>query len=306
MEPTADGPRSPRAAEGRTGSAGAGRGNSAAREQNETAQPLDHPAPLLAMPRGVSGRAGRGRAESNSDRGRYVRAVQDDPGHGTIAVDATLRAAAPFQSVRRSAGRVKILGQDLRFKQFRRKSGIEIVIALDASGSMAANRIRQAKGAVLRLLRDAYIHRDLVALVGFRGDRAEVLMPPGRSVDLACRALDELPVGGGTPLAAGVLTALGLVRRAVRPVLVVLFTDGRPNVPLSGEPVWAELERVCKAARASRGAWMIIDTSRGGRASADAQTLSAMLNARWVPLSRGEPGPIYDSVARSAAGMRHG
>jgi magnesium chelatase subunit D len=157
---------------GQTPNAGAGQDGRPGEGTPEQAQPIDNPAPSMMLPGpGAAESAGRGRAECGSGRGRYVRAVDYDPGHGAIALDATLRAAVPFQRMRRAAGgRIAILGQDLRYKQFRRKAGIEIVVALDASGSMAANRVREAKGAVLRLLRESYIHRH-AARAGDPADR---------------------------------------------------------------------------------------------------------------------------------------
>jgi magnesium chelatase subunit D len=129
---------------------------------------------------------------------------------------------------------VQVTGDDIRLKRFKQKAGRLIIFVVDASGSMAANRMNQAKGALIRLLREAYLHRDKVALISFRGDGAEVLLPPSRSVELAKRALDRLPAGGGTPLAAGLLTALDLAKRerrnGLRHTMLVLLTDGRANV----------------------------------------------------------------------------
>jgi len=202
-----------------------------------TLPPLDCHLPddLLNLPharqasRALIGRGrvsqGRGdRAETMSRiRGRYVGAVAGKSGPGKIALDATLRAAAPLQKWRRQSAStdnstmaVRITVDDLRWKRFKQKAGMLIIFVVDASGSMALNRINQAKGAVIRLLHVAYRHRDKVALISFRGDRAEVLLPPSQSVELAKRALDAQPVGGGTPLTAGLLTALDLVKRAPR------------------------------------------------------------------------------------------
>jgi magnesium chelatase subunit D len=217
-------------------------------------------------------------------------------------MDATLRAAAPFQRIRRRKdGRVRIVADDLRYKRFRRRSGVPIVIALDASGSMANNRIQEAKGAVIRLLREAYVHRDTVALAAFRGDRAELLMKLGRSVEVARRALDDLPAGGGTPLAAGILCALAEARRAPRPALVVLVTDGRPNVSTTGEPVWEELERVAAAARQSEAGIVVIETGGGHPA---VERLAGMLGAERVALPRMNASGLYERVAEAVSGMR--
>lgn len=270
--------------------------------------PIDNPAPPMAWQTTSAdasdsgGKGARGRVETDSRRGRYAGALETDPGDGAISVDATLRAAAPYQHLRQSNGRgVRILPGDLRFKRFRRRAGVAIVIVLDASGSMANNRIQQAKGAVVRLLREAYVHRDRVALVAFRGDRAELLMKLGRSVELASRALDELPAGGGTPLAAGIRCALAEGRCATGPTLLVLVTDGRPNVSVSGEPVWEELERVAEAVRHSRTVPIVIDTSRGHPA---AEKLAAMLAAQHLVLPHMNANALYQRVAEAASAVR--
>ncbi len=173
------------------------------------------------------------------NRGRCVRAVAARPEANKVALAATLLAAAPHQKRRRQSAPespvIRVEASDLRFKQFRQNASIRILFAVDASGSMAMNRIQQAKGAAVRLLDGAYRDRDEIALIGFRGDRAELLLPPSRSIELAKRALDALPVGGGTPLAAALETALHLTRCArpsdARDTLLVILTDGKANVP---------------------------------------------------------------------------
>ncbi|HVF29176.1 MAG TPA: magnesium chelatase ATPase subunit I, partial [Pyrinomonadaceae bacterium] len=138
--------------------------------------------------------------------GRYARAVVRKPAHARIALDATCHAAAPYQLLR---GRewhspfVKIAAEDLRYKQLRRKSGTLFVLAVDTSGSMAANRIGQAKGALAQLLRQAYVKRDRVALVSFREQSATLQLAPSHSTARARSILNNLPIGGATPLAAG-------------------------------------------------------------------------------------------------------
>ncbi|HSO74309.1 MAG TPA: VWA domain-containing protein, partial [Blastocatellia bacterium] len=215
----------------------------------------------LALPGGKRmqrARSGSGKRAKTSDssRGRYAGVDESRHAHSRIAVDATLRAAAPHQisrrakrdarsneaarllddDVRRRESRVKILPDDLRFKRFKRRSGALFIFAVDASGSMAVNRMAQAKGAITRLLGDAYLHRDKVALISFRGSQADVLLAPTRSVELAKRLVDAMPTGGGTPVSAGLVKALDLARGArlqkVSQTLVLLFTDGRANVEL--------------------------------------------------------------------------
>jgi magnesium chelatase subunit D len=207
-------------------------------------------------------RSGRRGASAPAESGRYCGSgAKETHNKGRIAVDATLRAAAPFQRLRRKAvvspakglaagtlstpdadramGRstpsaIILKPSDLRFKRFKKKKGTLFIFAVDASGSMATGRIGQAKGTVIRLLQQSYVNRDNVALVAFGGVSATVLLPPTRSVARARISIEMLPAGGATPMAAGVLQALDIARIARRKlasrVILLLLTDGRANV----------------------------------------------------------------------------
>jgi Mg-chelatase subunit ChlD len=207
--------------------------------------------PLDKMVRSYGGR--RSRTQTEKKRGRYVqsRLANGDP--FDLAFDATLRAAAPFQQERKKKNKsiaLHVKPRDYMRKVRVRRAANLILFLVDASWSMAvAERMSATKGAILSLLTDAYQRRDRVGLIVFQKDRATLVLPPTSSVQLAHRALTNIPVGGKTPLAAGLQMAYEVLKREsmlhpdVRPLLIVL-TDGAGNVSLGSLPPLEEAYQI--------------------------------------------------------------
>ncbi|HWR40451.1 MAG TPA: putative cobaltochelatase [Patescibacteria group bacterium] len=215
----------------------------------------------------------RSRTKTDSSVGRYVKSTshreRDD-----LAIDATIRAAAPFQRRRRldMAGPALLIeNSDIREKVREKRIGNFMMFVVDASGSMGANqRMIETKGAILSLLLDAYQKRDKVGMVAFKGDRAEVLLPPTNSVELAQRCLSEMPVGGKTPLAAGLTQGFEMVRQQLkrsphmRPIMVIL-SDGKANVSMDGGKPMEETRRTAQTMREELAIkYLVIDTEKKG------------------------------------------
>jgi len=189
---------------------------------------------------------------------------------------------------------------DLRIRILKQRTETTTVFCVDASGSAALERLAEAKGAVELLLAEAYVRRDRVALVAFRGAGADLVLPPTRSLTRAKRGLSGLPGGGGTPLAAGidaaVAVALGVRRGGSRPA-IVLLTDGRANVARSGEGgrvrAGAEALQAARALRAAGLPALVVDTGTRGE---EARSVASAMGARYLKLPRVEAGQISAAV----------
>jgi len=208
--------------------------------------------PLDKLVRRYGGR--RSRTQTSLRRGRYIQAKPAKGDLSDIAFDATLRAAAPFQKSRENEEDGLALhvhkGDFMKKVRVRRAANL-ILFLVDASWSMAvAERMSATKGAIVSLLTDAYQRRDKVGLIVFQKDRATLILPPTNSIQLAQRALKNIPVGGKTPLSAGLMLAYDVIKRElmvhpdVKPILIVM-TDGAGNVAMGA---YAPLEEAYQTA----------------------------------------------------------
>jgi len=245
------------------------------------------------------GRAGsRGMVEGT--RGRHIRSNSGDPRRARIDVSATLRAAAPWQPMRKQAhqfDRIALRADDVRVKRYKSKAGVLFCFVVDASGSMALNRMRQAKGAVQHLLQQAYVHRDRVALLAFRGSECEMLLPPSQSVELARRSLDVLPTGGTTPLAAALLGTIEVARQArtrgIMQCVALFLTDGRGNAPYQRGVDIAEEIAILANAVANEGVKsVVIDTQRNYLSRGEGRKLAGQLRGEYIYLPQANGSEI--------------
>ncbi|HEB69468.1 MAG TPA: VWA domain-containing protein [Desulfobulbus sp.] len=237
------------------------------------------------------GRGRRSRSMVSQKQGRYSRAASFGLA-GDIALDATIRAAAPFQAERSGSLAVRLEPCDFRYKIREKRIGNLLLFMVDGSGSMAARgRMAASKGAIMSLLLDAYQKRDKVAMVTFRRDRAEINLPVTCSVELAGRLLAEMKVGGRTPLSAGLIKGYELMRNYLlrepggRPIVIIL-TDGKANVSMGEEKPVDEMLRLATAmAREERAKYIVVDTEEEGPVTFDLSgKLAAALAADYFKI----------------------
>lgn len=330
VPPPADVP--PDAAPSDTQPSDADAGNALAETVLEAAQAAIPPGLLAALKVGEASRAraqaaGRsGAAQKSQTRGRPLGARRGEPRAGSrLNVIETLRAAAPWQRLRQQEAaqraqmpasspapasaarqRIYVRREDFHITRFKQLGQTTTLFVVDASGSSALNRLAEAKGAVELLLADCYVRRDRVSVLAFRGQAAELLLPPTRSLARAKRSLAGLPGGGGTPLATAIDAARELAdqisRRGETPI-VVLLTDGRGNIARDGAPGRARAhDDALAAARQMRTAGpscLLIDTSPQPQPTA--QLLAQAMGATYVPLPYAGAQAL-SQVVRAATG----
>ncbi len=263
-----------------------------------------------------SGRSGQTRA--GKQRGRPLPPRPGRPGgHARLHVLATLRAAAPKQRLRQvrhdtrepaatttpTRSCVQIRAEDFHIQRYQQRSSSCLILALDASGSAALQRLAEAKGAVELLLQQSYARRDSVCIVSFRGAQAQLLLPATRSLVRAKRAMTGLAGGGGTPLALALKMAheqaSQLQRQGVTPILVVL-SDGRANVTLQGlggrATAHADAQQWGQQWRQSGHAALWIDTSV--QPDTQAQTLATTMGAQYLPMPQVQSQRMASAMSR--------
>ena len=260
---------------------------------------------LFAAPGVGVGAPGR-RSRAVTSAGRTVGAIPAQHNSGRLHLTATIHAAAPHQAVRgrRPAERLRLANHDLRLAVTEGRESNLILLVVDASGSMSARRRMEAvKAAALSLLLDAYQRRDKVGLITFRGSEAALALPPTSSIDTAARRLEQLPSGGRTPLAEGLLCAaetlrLERIRDPRRRPLLVLVTDGRATY---GPDAVGRSRLIADRLRQIGVASLLIDCESGRMALGLARTLSIHLGAQYVTVGEVAADQLVAAVRQGRA-----
>lgn len=269
----------------------------------ETFQPRRLDTPLDKMVRQQGGR--RSRTRTDRKRGRYIQARPAEDAAKDLAFDATIRAAAPFQRERkaeRSKVAFSVKKADFQKKVRVRRAANLVLFLVDASWSMAvAERMAATKGAILSLLTDAYQRRDRVGLIVFQKDRATVVLPPTNSIFLAQKALIEIPVGGKTPLSAGLRLSYEVLKREkslhpdIQPLLIVL-TDGAGNVSIGNLPPQEESYRYAQQLAQTGFRSVVINMEHAAFDQGLAQSLADNLESPCYSLTELKAESLYHTV----------
>ncbi len=266
-------------------------------------KPAKLPTPSDRQARHTSGK--RSYTVSTRKRGRYIYARPANGQYDDIALDATARQAAPYQRERQDEGMgIAIHEQDLQRKVRVRKTANLVVFAVDASWSMAAaERMEATKGAILSLLVDAYQKRDRVAMISFQRDHATLVLPPTSSVEMAKTALRDIPVGGKTPLSAGLVLAFEVIHRELVQddeivPLMILLTDGAGNVSLTGMPPREEGLMVARMFAEKQIRCVVINTEHESLDRGLAQELADVLGGPCYTLNDLRADSLYDTVRK--------
>ncbi|WP_324076415.1 MAG: magnesium chelatase subunit D [Erythrobacter sp.] len=255
-----------------------------------------------------AGSSGTGQKRKAATRGKPLGARPGMPrGGAKLALIDSLRAAVPWQAVRRRengadpSSPIIMRKEDLRIRRFEERSARVTIFAVDASGSAAAARLAEAKGAVELMLAQAYVTRSEVALIAFRGEQAELLLPPTRSLTRARRSLAELPGGGGTPLAMGLHLAREVAEAVIargRSAALVILTDGRANIAADGSPgrpqAMSDAETAAKAIAARGIDALVVDIS--ARPGPEGASLASALDGRFLALPRADAKMLQAAI----------
>ena len=272
-------------------------------EEFKVVRRLDTPLDRLARRQG--GR--RSQTHTERKRGHYIQARPAD-GSTDIAFDATIRAAAPYQ-LKRDRGNLALALRkyDLQRKVRVTKQANLVLFVVDASWSMAvAERMTATKGAILSLLTDAYQHRDRVGLVVFQKNQAQVVLPPTNSVQLAQKALADIPVGGKTPLSAGLALAYTVIQRDklahpdVMPLMIIL-TDGAGNVSMGPFPPQEEAHLIARQIREAGIKSVVINMEHASFDQGLAQRLAEHLGGPCYTLQELRADLLYRAVRQEMA-----
>lgn len=253
-----------------------------------------------------AGRGGNASRKAQAARGRPLGARQGDPRRDRLDLLATLRAAVPWQRFRAPApgAAIAIRKEDLRVRRFKPRTRTTTIFVVDASGSSALHRLAEAKGAVELVLGECYVRRDEAALIAFRGTKADIIVPPTRSLTRARALLKGLPGGGGTPLAMGLdaarLLADAVKRKGGRPFLILL-TDAQANIARDGTGgrARAEEDALASAAALCRDGFesLLIDTSP--RPQQKASALAARMGAGYLALPQADARRLAAAIMPS-------